>query len=81
MCGVGDGDSHVGQRLKLSVQTLGWGWGPLSPNTSVPTSPPILQSALLAQNGTSSLPRNLAATLQDIETKRQLALQQKGKWL
>lgn len=23
MCGVGDGDSHVGQRLKLSVQTLG----------------------------------------------------------
>lgn len=39
------------------------------------------QSALLAQNGTSSLPRNLAATLQDIETKRQLALQQKGKWL
>ena len=39
------------------------------------------QSALLAQNGTSSLPRNLAATLQDIETKRQLALQQKGEWL
>ncbi|XP_060703051.1 pleckstrin homology-like domain family B member 1 isoform X4 [Hemiscyllium ocellatum] len=31
-----------------------------------------------AQNGTSSLPRNLAATLQDIEVKRQLALQQKG---
>uniref|UniRef100_A0A8C3CEP0 Pleckstrin homology-like domain family B member 1 n=1 Tax=Cairina moschata TaxID=8855 RepID=A0A8C3CEP0_CAIMO len=28
-----------------------------------------------------SLPRNLAATLQDIETKRQLALQQKGKLL
>lgn len=39
------------------------------------------QSTLLAQNGTSSLPRNLAATLQDIETKRQLALQQKGEWL
>ncbi|XP_055516527.1 pleckstrin homology-like domain family B member 1 isoform X7 [Leucoraja erinacea] len=32
----------------------------------------------LAQNGTGSLPRNLAATLQDIEVKRQLALQQKG---
>ncbi|KAM7137995.1 pleckstrin homology-like domain family B member 1 isoform 18-T20 [Macrochelys suwanniensis] len=31
------------------------------------------------QNGTGSLPRNLAATLQDIETKRQLALQQKGQ--
>ncbi|XP_053528777.1 pleckstrin homology-like domain family B member 1 isoform X11 [Artibeus jamaicensis] len=38
-----------------------------------------LQGALLAQNGTGSLPRNLAATLQDIETKRQLALQQKGQ--
>ncbi|XP_062994993.1 pleckstrin homology-like domain family B member 1 isoform X8 [Elgaria multicarinata webbii] len=31
------------------------------------------------QNGTGSLPRNLASTLQDIETKRQLALQQKGQ--
>uniref|UniRef100_A0A673C2A8 Pleckstrin homology-like domain, family B, member 1b n=1 Tax=Sphaeramia orbicularis TaxID=375764 RepID=A0A673C2A8_9TELE len=37
------------------------------------------QSPLLAANSTSSLPRNLAATLQDIETKRQLALQQKGQ--
>lgn len=36
------------------------------------------QSPLLAANNTGSLPRNLAATLQDIETKRQLALQQKG---
>lgn len=43
MCGVGDGDSHVGQRLKLSVQTLGWGWGPLSSNTSAPTSPPTAE--------------------------------------
>ncbi|XP_078055201.1 pleckstrin homology-like domain family B member 1 isoform X14 [Mustelus asterias] len=32
----------------------------------------------LTQNGTGSLPRNLATTLQDIEVKRQLALQQKG---
>lgn len=39
------------------------------------------QNAPLVQNGTGSLPRNLAATLQDIETKRQLALQQKGEWL
>lgn len=31
--------------------------------------------------GTGSLPRNLAATLQDIEAKRQLALQQKGNCL
>ncbi|XP_014350590.1 pleckstrin homology-like domain family B member 1 isoform X7 [Latimeria chalumnae] len=36
------------------------------------------KSAMLPQNCTGSLPRNLAATLQDIETKRQLALQQKG---
>lgn len=39
---------------------------------------PTQQSPLLAANSTGSLPRNLAATLQDIETKRQLALQQKG---
>ncbi|XP_041796680.1 pleckstrin homology-like domain family B member 1 isoform X2 [Chelmon rostratus] len=35
------------------------------------------KSPLLAANSTGSLPRNLAATLQDIETKRLLALQQK----
>uniref|UniRef100_A0A8C2HZ17 Pleckstrin homology-like domain family B member 1 n=1 Tax=Cyprinus carpio TaxID=7962 RepID=A0A8C2HZ17_CYPCA len=34
---------------------------------------------LSSSNSTGSLPRNLAATLQDIETKRQLALQQKGQ--
>ncbi|XP_062053125.1 pleckstrin homology-like domain family B member 1 isoform X3 [Lepus europaeus] len=48
---------------QLSVATLG--------------RSPSPKSALLAQNGTGSLPRNLAATLQDIEAKRQLALQQK----
>uniref|UniRef100_A0A8C8RZM4 Pleckstrin homology-like domain family B member 1 n=1 Tax=Pelusios castaneus TaxID=367368 RepID=A0A8C8RZM4_9SAUR len=37
------------------------------------------KGSLHPQNGTGSLPRNLAATLQDIETKRQLALQQKGQ--
>ncbi|XP_066564912.1 pleckstrin homology-like domain family B member 1 isoform X3 [Amia ocellicauda] len=37
------------------------------------------KSSLLLPNNTGSLPRNLAATLQDIETKRQLALQQKGQ--
>ncbi|XP_077962581.1 pleckstrin homology-like domain family B member 1 isoform X23 [Gasterosteus aculeatus] len=36
------------------------------------------KSPLLAANSTGSLPRNLAATLQDIEAKRQIALQQKG---
>ncbi|XP_028370320.1 pleckstrin homology-like domain family B member 1 isoform X6 [Phyllostomus discolor] len=50
---------------QLSVATLG--------------RSPSPKGALLAQNGTGSLPRNLAATLQDIETKRQLALQQKGQ--
>ncbi|KAM8954635.1 pleckstrin homology-like domain family B member 1 isoform 4-T4 [Lycaon pictus] len=50
---------------QLSVATLG--------------RSPSPKSVLLAQNGTGSLPRNLAATLQDIETKRQLALQQKGQ--
>ncbi|XP_040586084.1 pleckstrin homology-like domain family B member 1 isoform X4 [Mesocricetus auratus] len=52
---------------QLSVATLG--------------RSPSPKTALLAQNGTSSLPRNLAATLQDIETKRQLALQQKVELL
>ncbi|KAF7644890.1 hypothetical protein LDENG_00214060 [Lucifuga dentata] len=37
------------------------------------------KSPLLVAHSTGSLPRNLAATLQDIETKRQLALQQKGE--
>ncbi|KAG7278041.1 hypothetical protein CRUP_010975 [Coryphaenoides rupestris] len=37
------------------------------------------KSPLLVTNSTGSLPRNLAATLQDIENKRQLALQQKGQ--
>uniref|UniRef100_A0A3P8Z9R8 Pleckstrin homology-like domain family B member 1 n=1 Tax=Esox lucius TaxID=8010 RepID=A0A3P8Z9R8_ESOLU len=36
------------------------------------------KSPLMVPNSTGSLPRNLAATLQDIETKRALALQQKG---
>ncbi|KAK2912297.1 hypothetical protein Q8A73_006410 [Channa argus] len=36
------------------------------------------KSPLLVTSRTGSLPRNLATTLQDIETKRQLALQQKG---
>ncbi|KAM6158815.1 pleckstrin homology-like domain family B member 1 isoform 7-T7 [Rhynchocyon petersi] len=63
----------------------GRGTGPAatSPHTSPPPLPAKashqLQSSLLTQNGTGSLPRNLAATLQDIETKRQLALQQKGQ--
>uniref|UniRef100_A0AAY4D2Y4 Pleckstrin homology-like domain family B member 1 n=1 Tax=Denticeps clupeoides TaxID=299321 RepID=A0AAY4D2Y4_9TELE len=37
------------------------------------------RSPLMIHSNTGSLPRNLAATLQDIETKRQLALKQKGQ--
>ncbi|XP_075460304.1 pleckstrin homology-like domain family B member 1 isoform X15 [Ascaphus truei] len=37
------------------------------------------KNALLAQNGSNSLSRGLAVTLQDIQSKRQLALQQKGQ--
>ncbi|XP_078235673.1 pleckstrin homology-like domain family B member 1 isoform X12 [Pogona vitticeps] len=40
---------------------------------------PSPKNTLPPQNGTSSLPRNLASTLRDIEGKRQLALQQKGR--
>uniref|UniRef100_A0AAY4D3J2 Pleckstrin homology-like domain family B member 1 n=1 Tax=Denticeps clupeoides TaxID=299321 RepID=A0AAY4D3J2_9TELE len=39
----------------------------------------FFQSPLMIHSNTGSLPRNLAATLQDIETKRQLALKQKGQ--
>ncbi|CAH2319551.1 pleckstrin homology-like domain family B member 1 isoform X15 [Pelobates cultripes] len=37
------------------------------------------KNATLTQNGASSLSRSLAVTLQDIQSKRQLALQQKGQ--
>nr|XP_023672105.1 pleckstrin homology-like domain family B member 1 isoform X4 [Paramormyrops kingsleyae] len=37
----------------------------------------VAKSPMTLPSNTGSLPRNLAATLQDIETKRQLALQQK----
>ncbi|XP_029374161.1 pleckstrin homology-like domain family B member 1 isoform X1 [Echeneis naucrates] len=54
-----------------SASPLQQGTATLGRNTSSKQSP------LLVPNSTGSLPRNLAATLQDIETKRQLALQQK----
>ncbi|XP_059576081.1 pleckstrin homology-like domain family B member 1 isoform X15 [Alligator mississippiensis] len=50
---------------QLSVATLGRSSSP--------------KGSLHPQNSTGSLPRNLAATLQDIEAKRQRALQQKGQ--
>ncbi|XP_078023456.1 pleckstrin homology-like domain family B member 1 isoform X3 [Epinephelus lanceolatus] len=57
--------SASGSPLQHGAATLGRNSSPKSP--------------LLAANSTGSLPRNLAATLQNIETKRQLALQQKGQ--
>ncbi|XP_069577565.1 pleckstrin homology-like domain family B member 1 isoform X1 [Brachyistius frenatus] len=55
-----------------SVSPLQHGAATLGRNTNS-------KSPLLVVNSTGSLPRNLAATLQDIENKRQLALQQKGQ--
>uniref|UniRef100_A0A8C1NJH0 Pleckstrin homology-like domain family B member 1 n=1 Tax=Cyprinus carpio TaxID=7962 RepID=A0A8C1NJH0_CYPCA len=51
----------------------------LSPTYTTATLGRNSPSPLMVANSTGSLPRNLAATLQDIETKRQLALQQKGQ--
>ncbi|KAM4566567.1 pleckstrin homology-like domain family B member 1 isoform 5-T6 [Odontesthes bonariensis] len=65
------GPSHH-QSKSGSVSPLQHGAATLGRNTSS-------KSPLLAVSSTGSLPRNLAATLQDIETKRQLALQQKGQ--
>lgn len=69
-------DSDPGQSLLSSrsgsASPLQHGAATLGRNTSS-------KSPLLAASSTGSLPRNLAATLQDIETKRQLALQQKGQ--
>lgn len=74
---AGESALATGERPKPPLNVLGvWSSEPQVPMAHLPP-----QSALLTQNGTGSLPRNLAATLQDIETKRQLALQQKGEWL
>ncbi|KAG7479278.1 pleckstrin-likey-like domain family B member 1 isoform X4 [Solea senegalensis] len=62
----------VHQPRSGSASPLQHGAATLGRNTSS-------RSPLLVANSTGSLPRNLAATLQDIETKRQLALQQKGQ--
>ena len=53
-------------------------WGVMLMFCAAPFSV-VSQSPLMNHSNTGSLPRNLAATLQDIETKRQLALQQKGR--
>ncbi|XP_061103697.1 pleckstrin homology-like domain family B member 1 isoform X14 [Conger conger] len=55
--------ASVGSSPQYSTATLG---------RNTPSKSPLMN-----HSNTGSLPRNLAATLQDIETKRQLALQQK----
>ncbi|XP_077579364.1 pleckstrin homology-like domain family B member 1 isoform X6 [Stigmatopora nigra] len=67
-------DSDAGQSpyLTKSGSSPQQGAATLGRNTSS-------KSPLLTPKSSSSLPRNLAATLQSIETKRQLALQQKGQ--
>ncbi|KAL0973068.1 hypothetical protein UPYG_G00198470 [Umbra pygmaea] len=68
-------DSDAGQTVQRpkagSGANLQYGAATLGRNTTS-------KSPLMVPNSTGSLPRNLAATLQDIETKRALALQQKG---
>ncbi|KAM4627140.1 pleckstrin homology-like domain family B member 1 isoform 2-T2 [Polymixia lowei] len=69
-------DSDAGQSVHRpkagSASPIQHGAATLGRNTSS-------KSPLMVTSNTGSLPRNLAATLQDIETKRQLALQQKGQ--
>ncbi|XP_061448850.1 pleckstrin homology-like domain family B member 1 isoform X14 [Rhineura floridana] len=65
-----------------SSSSLAWSKGRSSSsqvNMAALGRSPSPKSCLPPQNGTSSLPRNLASTLQDIESKRQWALQQKGQ--
>uniref|UniRef100_A0A4W5RUV8 Pleckstrin homology-like domain family B member 1 n=1 Tax=Hucho hucho TaxID=62062 RepID=A0A4W5RUV8_9TELE len=67
-------DSDAGQKVHQpkagSGSHLQCGAATLGRNTTS-------KSPLMVPNSTGSLPRNLAATMQDIETKRALALQQK----
>ncbi|XP_067826973.1 pleckstrin homology-like domain family B member 1 isoform X9 [Heptranchias perlo] len=81
------GSTALKEVYRSKMESDGCGTLPRSKTGSAPSSPFTAstlgrnltsKSSALAQNGTGSLPRNLAATLQDIEVKRQLALQQKG---
>ncbi|XP_006152350.1 pleckstrin homology-like domain family B member 1 isoform X6 [Tupaia chinensis] len=68
------------QKEKEKLTMLERRYHSLTGGRPFPKTPSTLkEGTLLTQNGTGSLPRNLAATLQDIEAKRQLALQQKGQ--
>ncbi|XP_031815951.1 pleckstrin homology-like domain family B member 1 isoform X12 [Sarcophilus harrisii] len=69
------------QKEKEKLAALERRYHALTGGRPFPKTTSALKESALPQNGTGSLPRNLAATLQDIETKRQLALQQKGQAL
>lgn len=71
------GAATLGRHSKVGGSSDGLAAGPPAP-MGTDLCFLALQSPLLATGSTGSLPRNLAATLQDIEAKRQLALQQKG---
>ncbi|XP_078055212.1 pleckstrin homology-like domain family B member 1 isoform X25 [Mustelus asterias] len=81
------GSTALKEVYRSKMENDGCGTLPRMKTGSAPSSP-FTASTLgrnlasksygLTQNGTGSLPRNLATTLQDIEVKRQLALQQKG---
>ncbi|XP_072342523.1 pleckstrin homology-like domain family B member 1 isoform X18 [Scyliorhinus torazame] len=80
------GSTALKEVYRCKLENDGCGTLPRIKTGSAPSSPFTAstlgrnltsKSFALAQNGTGSLPRNLATTLQDIEVKRQLALQQK----
>ncbi|XP_042329091.1 pleckstrin homology-like domain family B member 1 isoform X10 [Sceloporus undulatus] len=78
---------EVYHRSKVDGATpgsLAWSKGGMSSSSQLSIATlgrsPSPKNTLTPQNsGTGSLPRNLASTLQDIDSKRQLALQQKGQ--
>ncbi|XP_069750842.1 pleckstrin homology-like domain family B member 1 isoform X16 [Narcine bancroftii] len=81
------GSTALKEVYRSKMESDGCGTLPRTKTGSAPSSPftastlgrnLTTKNPTLTQNGTGSLPRNLAATLQDIEAKRQLALQQKG---
>ncbi|XP_043532418.1 pleckstrin homology-like domain family B member 1 isoform X20 [Chiloscyllium plagiosum] len=81
------GSTALKEVYRSKMESEGSGTLPRTKMGSSPSSPftastlgrnLMSKTPVVAQNGTGSLPRNLAATLQDIEVKRQLALQQKG---
>ncbi|XP_078055204.1 pleckstrin homology-like domain family B member 1 isoform X17 [Mustelus asterias] len=82
------GSTALKEVYRSKMENDGCGTLPRMKTGSAPSSP-FTASTLgrnlasksygLTQNGTGSLPRNLATTLQDIEVKRQLALQQKAE--